>query len=99
MARYAGYVPKPIAEIWPFVDGVAVAQGWKVGVNSTQYQRFYSKGVSGFSWGSSMTLWLQDAGEYTRVTMDTSGTSLVDVARARGIAEKLILALGGTLDA
>lgn len=99
MARYSGNVPRPYAEVWPLVDGVAMAQGWSVAPNSTIERRFYSKGLSAFSWGANVTVHLQDGVSFTRVTFDTSSTSLVDYARARGVVEKLIVALGGTLDA
>jgi hypothetical protein len=98
LARYAGNIPRPFEQVWPLIDGVAVSQGWAVSPSSTIGQRFYSKGVSAFSWGASLTVYVHDAGSYTRLTFDTSSTSLIDYGRARGVVEKLIVALGGALD-
>ena len=98
MARYAGWVPRPYAEVWPAFDGVAASQGWQVAPSSTENTRHYSKGMSAFSWGANITVYLQDSQTHTRVTVDTTSTTLVDYGKARGVVEKLLVALGGTLD-
>jgi len=98
MARYAGNVPYSYDVVWPRIDGVAVSQGWSVSPTSTIERRFYSKGMSAFSWGANLTVHVQDAGTFTRITFDTSSTTLVGYSRARGEVEKFIVALGGALD-
>jgi len=98
MARYAGWVARPYAEVWPQIDGVAMSQGWEVGPASVEDRRYYVKGISAFSWGANLTVYLQAAGDHTRVTFDTVSTSLVDYARAKGVVEKIIVGLGGQLD-
>ncbi|MGC4173917.1 hypothetical protein [Demequina sp.] len=99
MARYAGWVPRPFAEVWPTLDAIAMEQGWTVGPSSTMERRHYSKSMSAWSWGSDVIVTLQDVGTHTRLTFDTMSTSLVDYAKARGVMEKLMSAIGGTLDA
>jgi hypothetical protein len=97
VARYVGLVPRPYADVWPTIDSVALGQGWKVEPMLSFEVRRLTKGVSWFSWGAALTLALHDMGPHTRVTIDITNTSIVDMARARGVAQKLVVGLGGTL--
>jgi len=98
MSKYWGVVPRPFAEVSSVVDEVARSQRWTVAPASTAHDRVYIKGMSAFSWGSSMTVQLRDEGELTRVSFDIHPTSLWGMWRARDIVNKFIVALGGVLE-
>lgn len=98
MARYLATAPVAFAEMWPVVDDVAQAQGWGVHLTSTKHDRVYSKSAGWTSWGVTLKVRLEDGGGFTRFNFDVSAFSLMDRRRARKDVEKLVAALGGTLD-
>ena len=97
MKRFVGTIPKALQDVWPQLDGCATSQGWSVSPSSTIYKRFYSKGMSMWSNGSHMTVYLEPSGETTRITMDLSSTTLVDTRRAQKVASKFVEQLGGAI--
>ena len=98
MSRYWAVVPRSFAEVSPVADDVARSQHWNVAPASTVHDRVYIKGMSLFSWGSTMTVQLRDEGDSTRLSIDIHPTSLWGMWRARDIVNKFVGALGGALE-
>ena len=98
MTTYKATIPRPFAEVWPTLDDVARAQGWGVHLNSTQHDREYSKNAGWTSWGVTLSVRLEDAGDATLLTFTFRTTSITDRRRTRRDVERLVAQYGGTLN-
>ncbi|MBT0993741.1 hypothetical protein KIN34_05510 [Cellulomonas sp. DKR-3] len=97
---YTGTVPQPLDQMRLELDRTAVQQGWVVGPASTREQAVLVRGMSASSFGTTL---------YVQLVPDAAGTRLVfhpreavpslfDWGRNKRKVQRLLVALGGTLD-
>jgi hypothetical protein len=97
---YTGTVPRPLDHMRLELDRVAVEQGWAVGPASTREQAVLVRGMTAWSFGSTMFVQLTPDVSGTRLTFHPREAvpTLIDWGRGKRKVERLLVALGGTLD-
>jgi hypothetical protein len=97
---YTGTVPQPLDHMRLELDRAAVQQGWTVGPASTREQAVLVRGMTAWSFGTTIFVHLTPDAAGTRLTFHPREAvpALIDWGRNRRKVERLLGALGGTLD-
>lgn len=97
---YTGTVPRPLDQVRLELDRVAVEQGWVVGPASTREHAVLVRGMTAWSFGTTMYVQLTPDPAGTRLTFHPREAvpALTDWGRNRRKVQRLLVALGGAFD-
>src|SRR4051794_4452032 len=98
MSTFHALLDQPIQQAGDALQQAATAQGWQLDPHGSGINLLvFKKGMTAFSWGSSVKVALQpgETPAQTRMTVTTSETfALTDWGRGKRAVERLLAAVG-----